>query len=258
MASMAMLVEIEEDDRDVLISLFENCRYDRVLIDSVLEGHFGGAWADSRSKPVVARLDSGAFTMLGGDPMAMGVKALLRHAPISYVTPQNDEWRRVLQEAFGVRVAALRFTDFSPAALDAAHLAGLIGAVPPGSELVRIDKPLAERLSSDIGNEYFLENFRSVDDFLGRGVGFCVLCQERVVSAATSMARSSKAIDIEIETAPDFRGQGLGTAVGAKLVANCLEQGIEPRWLAANPVSERLALKLGYVQGETYTTFAIQ
>ena len=72
------------------------------------------------------------------------------------------------------------------------------------------------------------------------------------------MARSSQAIDIEIETVPGFREQGLGTAVGAKLVSHCLERGIEPRWLAANAASERLALRLGYVRGETYETFAVE
>jgi len=81
---------------------------------------------------------------------------------------------------------------------------------------------------------------------LKRGIGYCILHRDRIVSAATSMAASKKAIDIEIETVPDFRNQGLGTTVGAKLVLHCLEKKIEPRWLAANVISEKLALKLGY------------
>jgi hypothetical protein len=50
----------------------------------------------------------------------------------------------------------------------------------------------------------------------------------------------------------------LGTAVGARLALHCLERGTEPQWLAANAVSERLALRLGYVPGQTYETFAIR
>jgi RimJ/RimL family protein N-acetyltransferase len=72
------------------------------------------------------------------------------------------------------------------------------------------------------------------------------------------MAQSSKAIDIEIKTSPDFRKKKLGTVVGAKLVSYCLENKIEPRWLAANPVSEKLAMKLGYIRGESYDTYEIQ
>jgi RimJ/RimL family protein N-acetyltransferase len=251
-------MEIKAADRNILIPLFNNCQYDRVLIDSVLEGNFGSAYADSVSQPMVARLDSGAFTMLGGNPIAAGVKDLLRRAPIYYVTPQDNEWRCLIQDEFGTRISALPFTDYSSKSLDPARLAKLIWTVPPTFELKRIDKPLAEQLPSDIGNEYFFENFQSVDDFLGRGIGFCILHQNKIVSAATSMAQSSKAIDIEIETVPDFRKQGLGSVVGAKLVSYCLEQRIEPRWLAANAISEKLALKLGYVRGVTYETCAIQ
>ena len=255
---MTVIVEIKAADRNVLVPLFKDCQYDRVLIDSVLEGNFGSAYADSVSQPTVTRLDSGAFTMLGGNPVVARARDLLHYAPIDYVTPQDNEWRNLLQREFGTRISVLPFTDFSAESLDLAQLAELTWAVPPTFELEQIDKPLAEQIPFDIGNEYFFENFQSVDDFLGRGIGFCILHQDKIVSAATSMAQSSKAIDIEIEIVPAFRRQGLGTVVGAKLVSYCLEQKIEPRWLAANVVSERLALKLGYVRGETYETYEIQ
>lgn len=253
-----MPVEITAAERPILVSLFQNCRYDRVLIDSVLEGLFGSAFADSDVRPTVARLDSGAFTLLGGNSRAAATKALLRLAPIDYVTPQNEAWRRLLREEFGDRISALPFTDFSAAALDPAHLAKLVAALPPAFALAPIDKSLAERLPSDTGNAYFFENYASVDDFLERGVGYVILYRGRIVSAATAMAQSSRAIDIEIETVTDFRRRGLGTVVGARLVATWLARGIEPRWLAANAASEKLALKLGYVRGETYETFALR
>jgi RimJ/RimL family protein N-acetyltransferase len=256
---MTKPIEIRAADRDILMPLFKNCQYDRVIIDSVLEGNFGTAYADSASQPIVARLDSGEFTMLGGNPLADGVKDLLHRAPIYYVTPQDNEWRILLQREFDTRISsALPFTDFSCNSLNLAHLAKLTRAIPSAFDLMKIDKPLAERLPSDVGNEHFFETFQSVDDFLERGIGFCIFYQEKIVSAATSMAKSSKAIDIEIETVSDFRKQGLGTAVGAKLVSYCLEHKIEPRWLAANDISVKLALKLGYVRGETYETLRIQ
>ena len=77
------------------------------------------------------------------------------------------------------------------------------------------------------------------------------------MSAATSFARSRRAIDIEIETVTGYRKQGLATIVGAQLVAHCLDQDIQPCWLAANAASERLALRLGCVLGDRYETLAI-
>ena len=252
-----MPVEIQIADRYKFVALFENCRYDRVLIDSVLEGHFGRAYADSPANPAAARLDSAEFTMLGGNPEAAGVKDLLRLAPIGYVTPQTAEWRHALQDEFGPRLRALPFSELSAVALDRVHLVRLTGTLPALFELKRIDRALAERLPADMGNEYCFENFYSLDDFLERGIGYCIVHRNKIVSAATSFARSQRAIDIEIETVAGYRKLGLATVVGAQLVAHCLEQGIEPCWLAANAVSERLALKLEYVRGDRYETFFI-
>lgn len=81
---MSSVVEIATHARQVLRALFEKSAHDTVLIRSVLEGHFGSALADSESNPSVARLDSGAFTMLAGDPHSSAVPALLRERPISY------------------------------------------------------------------------------------------------------------------------------------------------------------------------------
>lgn len=112
-------------------------------------------------------------------------------------------------------------------------------------------------MASDLGNEFFFESFESIEDFLVRGVGFCLVHGERVVSAATSVAACRDAIDIEIETAPDYRMKGLATTVGARLVLYCVARGIDPKWLAANAPSEGLALKLGYEKGTSYETLEI-
>jgi GNAT superfamily N-acetyltransferase len=255
---VSSIVEIASTERKVLVPLFRENRYDTVLINSVLEGYFGVSYADSKSTPSVARLDSGAFTMLGGNPQASAVTALVRHAPIYYVTPENDEWRRVLKDEFRDKISLLSFTDFSSRSLDGGRLAELAQRLPAGFELRRIDRQLAGRLSSEMENEYFFENFESIEDFLNRGIGYCVVHGDRIVSAATSMAMCRGAIDIEIETVPGFRRRGLGTVVGAALLLHCLQRGIEPKWLAADSVSERLALKLGYEKGETYETYGIE
>lgn len=254
---MPLIEKAEEEERTLLAPLFALHRHDRVLIDSVLERHFGNAWADSVSEPTVARLDSGAFTLLGGDPGAAAAQALLAVAPIYYVTPETDGWRWALRKAFGEGITALPFTPFSWQSLDTAHLAELARRVPPGFELKRVDAAVAERLPGDMGNDYFLECFHSIEDFLERGAGFCAVHGGRIVSAASSAAASSYGIDIDIATVAEYRRRGLGTAVGARLVLHCLQNGLEPHWLAANADSERLAARLGFIPGEPYETFEI-
>lgn len=254
---MSSVVEIPASEREILAPLFRANRFDTVLMNSTLEGNFGAAHADSGTAPRLARLDSGSFTVFGGDPGVESASTLIRCNPISYVTPETGEWRRVLEGEFGSRISRLPFTEFSARSLDVDHLSGLTRELQDGFVLSAVDKPLALRLATDLENEYFLEHFESIDDFLERGMGFCVVHEDAIVSAASSTASCRGGIDIEIETAPDFQRRGLGTVVGARLVLECLKNNIEPKWLAANPASEKLAERIGYLKSGAYETFEI-
>lgn len=253
-----MISEVKHTDLNGLESLLQCCKYDRVIIESVLEGNFGVAYASSLDHIDLVRLDSGAFTVLSGDPNSGDLNEILNVAPMYYVTPQNEEWNGKLLSIFGSKVTPLSFTDYLPRNIQASQLAAYIGNLSPEYNLKSIDKSNAPKVVREIGNDYFFENFHSIEDYLNRGIGYCVIHEKRIVAAATSMAQCSKAIDIEIETIPEYRRRGLGTVVGAKLVLHCLENGIEPKWLAANSESACLAEKLGYSRGETYSTFEIQ
>lgn len=91
--ALTSVVELPAAERGQLAPLFAGHRRDIVLIHSALEGYFGTAWADSSTHPTAARLSSRAFTMLGGEAGSMAAGAILRCAPISDVTPENDPAR---------------------------------------------------------------------------------------------------------------------------------------------------------------------
>lgn len=253
---MTTVAVVEVINRDVLFPLFKEHKYDTVVMNSVLEGHSGVAYADSKDYPSVARLDVGPFTVLGGSSSTPHIADILHYRKISYVTPENTEWRRLLRDEFSCS-EAVSFTEFLTHSLDGNKLIQLVRGIPPGFRLVRIDDKLVDRLISDLGTTYFFDGFQSRDDYLRRGIGYCVLCNDRVVSAAASMAACNGAIDVEINTAPGFQRRGLGTSVGARLVLYCLRNGIEPKWLAATSESAKLARRLGYEKGESYETLAI-
>ena len=80
----------------------------------------------------------------------------------------------------------------------------------------------------------------------------------RVVSGATSAVTCRRGISIQVNTHPDYLRRGYATAVGATLILECLERGIEPSWNAANQISAHLAEKLGYVDPETYEELVVE
>jgi len=249
---------IDGPDRKELYRLFKNHTRDAVIMNCVLEGYYGVAYADSTTDPKIARLDSGTFTVLGGDPNNLLVDELLDMRSIYYTTPANSAWENRIIRKYGKRTKFLKFTDFRSDTIKKRKVLEMSNKLIKGFSIERLDTELAERIASHMQSEYFLENFASVGDFMERGIGYCAVCNDRIVSAATSMARCQRAIDIEIATLPEFRGRGLSTVVGAKLILECLARNIEPKWIAANELSANLALKFGYTKGDTYKTIAIQ
>jgi len=254
---VSKIVDVPVLARNTLIPLFVTHIRDRAFIDCVLEGHFGTARADSLGAPTVARVDCGPFTAFAGDAAAPALPDLLRSTPVDWVTPEDDAWRSALERAFVGRIRAIPFVTFSSAALDTDALDRLAHSLPSGYMLLRLYVELAGRLIAQMKKGWLLESFASLDDFLRRGIGYVVTYGDEIVASASSAVRSSRAIDIDIETATAHRRKGLGTAVGAALALECLVRGIDPLWLASNETSCRLATKLGYTRGDSYETFEI-
>ncbi len=67
---------------------------------SILEGYSGHAFSHSKTKPTVAWLDSGAYTILGGTPNSPEANKLVTHAAINVVTLENELWERIIDEFY--------------------------------------------------------------------------------------------------------------------------------------------------------------
>jgi hypothetical protein len=256
--AMDGIVALRPLERDILRALFAGNKRDRVLMECVIIDHLGEAAADSAEVPSVARLDHGIFTILGGDPHHPQALDLIRYKPILFVSPESAEWRQLLESEYGERITPLQYTTFNSRSLDANHLKALVAQPQDDYEFKRMDLPLAAQLLKDFDSDEFIDCFESVEDFAAHGVGYLALHQDVVVSTATSFAASSRGIDIDIQTQPEHRRKDLATQVGARLLLDCLENRIEPHWLAANQSSEGLALKLGYTKGDAYVTLMME
>lgn len=251
------MIKVQKEDLQKIADLFRLNQYDKVILYSVLEGYCGEAYVDSLENPKVGRLDSGTFTILGGDATHPSALELIKAKAIQIVSPENKDWADLLHKAYGASIAQISFTECFSSSIHPSYLDDFINMIPNGYEIKAIDRQLAERINDEMDNEYFLEHFTSINDFLVRGIGYCILNNDQIVSAATSTAACQHAIDVEIKTSADYQRTGLGTIIGATLVKACLERDIDPKWLAANDRSCRLAKKLGYTPGESYTTFII-
>ena len=165
------------------------------------------------------------------------------------VHPQNEAWEKLIRECWPeaqptTRYAIRRCKDF-----DREKLQSFVDALPEGYEIRRIDSGIYDLILSadDDDLEYLIGDFETKEAFLEKGRGFVVLKDGKVVAGASSeYCYRFGGIEVEIDTVHKERRKGLATAVGAKLILSCLDDGLEPVWDAANLISVHLAERLGY------------
>jgi GNAT superfamily N-acetyltransferase len=202
---------------------------------------------DDPEHPDVARISIGCYEIFGGDPAAPGAAALARTArrPSELVYGADPAWRQLLLGIHGTAVKDRPMLSYDGSGLDADDLAAAMRRLPREFELVRMDAQLAGQLDPGL-EPHALQVYPSPDLFVTDGIGFAAVGQGRVACAATSYAACPGHLEVAIATRELFRGRGLAMAVSARVLLHCLEAGIRPHWNASNPVSQRLALRLGY------------
>lgn len=226
------------------------------MLHSILEGVLGTAYADDAGAPRVARLALDDFHCIAGDPDAPAAIEALRAIPPEDHAAIPEAWRERLLATRQARPYD-RFAFQAPAQWDRAQLTALREGLPGGFALSRVT---SETVATFRGlAESLVANFGSDDQFLARGVGFAVTAEAsgRVVAGCSSYAISSRSLEFEIQTHPDYRRRGLALVTGATMIEHCLDAGLEPCWDAAHEGSAVLAERLGFVGRRRYTAYKL-
>ncbi|MEG0751914.1 MAG: GNAT family N-acetyltransferase [Oscillospiraceae bacterium] len=235
--------------------LFDN--WDEALIWSCLQGYMGTMSADDEHNPRSAVIDIGDFCFCAGTPdenlfcSITGSKLLV---------PKDGAWGSAIEHFFGKRAKkTLRYaTKKEPAVFCKNKLISYVAALDACYDLTLFNREtfeaaLRERWSADLCSQ-----FRDYADYQSRAIGVAVLHQGNLVAGASPYAIYRNGIEIEIDTHPEYRCQGLATVCGAKLILDCLSRNIYPSWDAHDLRSVHLAEKLGYHLSHPYITYEIE
>ena len=213
------------------------------VVEAVLEGRHGHAAVIGDA----ARLSIGCYEIFGGVPSSPGARELVATAsrPRELVYGNDPAWRQLILDVHADAVTDRPMRDYDPTGIDRTSLLRLEAALPAGFHLLAFDVALTNQLDAGL-EPHALQVFVSTQQFLEDGLGFAVVGDGELACAATSYTCSSRAVEVAIATRVAFRGRGLAAAAAARLLRECLDRGLVPRWSASNPVSQRLALRLGY------------
>ena len=230
------------------------------IAEAIMEGTFGEIWTDNDENPNVAVLTAldGKLHIFGGDPSHPAAREYVQNLKwFTMLLVGADGWKELVYDVLEGKVLTFPRHAFSSESLDPAHLQTLQDGL---SSEFTIEKLTLDRMQSlaakkETWREDQFFGFKDAEDFIQRGIGYCALHEGEVVCLAAAGTASSSGIEVQVDTHPNYYRRGLATATCAALLTDCLSQGIDPNWDAANPDSAGLARKLGYTQLDDYDMY---
>jgi len=120
-----------------------------------------------------------------------------------------------------------------------------------GYELLNISKEILMADENTALKEMILDRWQEIDDYLEKGIGFCILKNLKVVSCCFSGFVSDYChYEISVKTFDDNeRKKGLATHCTIAYIDHCLEKNYQPHWETdhTNVASHNLANKVGFI-----------
>ncbi|MFQ5976860.1 MAG: GNAT family N-acetyltransferase [Candidatus Heimdallarchaeota archaeon] len=244
-----MVHKVPQDKLGDYLPFFSEHKFFRTILEAIPVWHMGSGFTDDLEHPEVLLFLLGDETVgecyLAGNHNSPKVTELLAKIPEKKaIHVPSPDWVPVLKDYWDL-FGFIPRTDFSADDLTIEHVEQLLTPLPEGFELQQVDLEIAKQLE-------YLQKYPGGPEgfFKDGGLAFCIRKGEELVSLIS--ATSTFSYEINIETQPEYRGQGFATIISAKFLKYCLECGIKPHWDAANKMSVALALKLGFTNPQRY------
>jgi hypothetical protein len=256
------MIPVGKQERATVAELFDGIEDSMVV--AYLQGYMGCAYVRTSDAPQAAVLISGEYSFWGGDSDSEDAAYLVEHffdanpdsESVGIFADACPRWEQTLMACKKnhprtvprFRIAQKDY-DF-----DLEQLTKYRDALPAGFELVPFDERIYKTAMAADWSKEFCETFDSAKDYLQRGFGYAALKDGELVSGSSTMTVYDGGTEIQVATREDCRRKGLALPCSAAMVLECARRGIRPCWDAANEISKKMALKLGYEYEGEYTT----
>ncbi|MHA2248438.1 MAG: GNAT family N-acetyltransferase [Candidatus Hodarchaeales archaeon] len=240
---------------------FERHKIRNILAQNLAWSNVRGFVDNLKNPDVVMFLCQQGACFLAGNNKAENLKEFLVKIPEkAYIYVPSLEWESSLKPQW-TYFGYIPRTELSAKSLSLQSIRELLNSLPKGFQMKRVDIEAAKQILNQNFSNHLVElvnYFGSPEKFVEEGVGFCIQENETIFCIVMGFMASvpiTQSVELDIATHPDYRGRGFATLVSAKLIEYFLKKGIEPHWDAANPLSVKLAQKLGYTDPEPYKCY---
>lgn len=235
-----------------------NVGFARAVLENLVDGRL---WADrAPASRAMHALHPYGMSLVWGDALDEAIGSLVSHLRAGEYRA-TDEWLQIdprwhsldwdsMLDAVtpGNGPSAHRPVRFSRVnfAFDRARFAVMRGSDPiPAGWSVRRATASDFGMAGSVVPRYF---WRSAEQFLAHGGGWCIERDGVVGAVAFASFRFGDEVELGIETLPALRGQGLALAIATAMIRDLVAEGLTPVWSCRreNHASYELALKLGF------------
>ncbi|MHA1135678.1 MAG: GNAT family N-acetyltransferase [Candidatus Thorarchaeota archaeon] len=253
-----MLHELDIEHWNKVAYLFESHILAQSVINPCIHSGMGSLSVNDVESPKVALYSTPMMIFIAGDwtnPAASELIKLL--PPLTIVVVPDENWSNLLKSEFGKRLVVNHRTHLDHKSLDITHLRKLKKCIPEGYTLKELDLDMLPQINHDYAIQ-ILMYFGKIENLVKSGFGFGIIDdRNKLASYAYTPFPFIDQFEIQVFTknSPKYRRKELATVVSAALIEYGLEKGLVPHWDAANDISVKLALKLGYSNPKTWEAF---
>lgn len=132
--------------------------------------------------------------------------------------------------------------------------------IPKGYVLKEIDESVIKSDRENLIKEEILKFWESLEKYFEKGIGYCVLKDDKVIGTCISVFVSNNEYEIGINTYDSIhRGRGLATAMAVKFLWKCIHVAGKPHWTTEKfrKDSIKIARKIGFNQLNNYVVYFV-
>lgn len=260
------MIQLQPDQFARLNPLFHETAAFNLSVKAALAGTAPSeAWADDVERPSVGFVNTSEGHYLAGDPdrthLYDDLKATIPDWAFLQVFPAA--WAEVLDRIWTNDVARPHARQHY--VLRELRLTNWRELLPSGFEVKRIDAALLGQPLQNLNviTRWIGNNWRSQQDFLDNGFGFCVVdvANQAMVSCCVADCVCGDQAEVGIKTDARYRRRALASAVVAATVEHCLRRGYrEIGWhcVTSNAGSIATAQKVGFEKERDYVAYSDQ
>lgn len=255
------MIELKKEERNVLYQL-SNEKEDVVLC-ACIEGNLGRCWVDKKIDPTSAIIIGADFCFLIGviqniSCIKDAISIISENCKNKVIVTDSISWSSIIEEYYTNSFKKFsRFKTMKEPMFNRDKLNNFIESIDSRYQIQKIDKSIYYKVLEKGWTADFCCFFSTVEQFMEHGMGYVIVHNDEIISGASSYTYCEGSIDITIGTDIEYRRKGLALACASKLILECIDKNIYPRWDAVDLNSIALAEKLGYHLEKEYIVYSI-